>query len=99
MTDRDGNVNGSWAQTGNSVTLKFYGNTVTYTGTMQGNKISGTASNGKDNWTWDVASGNAGANPNAGVNPMPMPFPNPGVNPNPARPIIIRPPFPRPKGF
>lgn len=53
MDDKDGKTPGSYVQTGNSVTLTFQG-TIRYTGTVSGRDMSGSATNGKDRWTWTV---------------------------------------------
>ena len=89
MVDKDGNTPGRWNQEGDNVTLTFGGN-VTYTGTVNGNKMEGSASNGKDSWNWSLTrtgGGNPGGvnpNPPPGVDPVP---PGPGGRP-PGRPPI-----------
>ena len=53
MMDNDGNSQGSWNQTGTNVTLTF--GDVVYSGTIQGNRIQGTARNGRgQQWNWSV---------------------------------------------
>jgi hypothetical protein len=54
MYDTDGATNGSWSQSGNSVTLRFYNGTVVYQGRLNGRSLSGTASNGRANWSWSL---------------------------------------------
>jgi hypothetical protein len=79
MVDVKGTTTGNFDLAGNTVTLRFPGNIV-YTGTLNGAAISGNATNGMDNWTWNVS--NAGG---AQLQPaprfpqkQPMPkFPNP----------------------
>lgn len=74
MIDRDGTTPGNYNQNGNNISLAF--GPVTYTGTVNGNTMSGTASNGQTTWTWSAARG-AG-----GFNPMPPPK-GPGPGPRP----------------
>jgi hypothetical protein len=54
MYDTDGVVRGTWEQSGSQITLRFYNGTVIYRGSLNGNVLSGTASNGRQNWTWKV---------------------------------------------
>jgi hypothetical protein len=89
MTDKDGNSQGSYTQMGNNVTLKFKGS-VTYTGTINGNTMQGTATNTKTTWNWTVtrdAAANGALNPNAHQGPRP---PNVVVRPPPPPRVIIR---------
>ena len=54
MYDSDGASSGRWQRNGNQVTLHFYNGKVVYQGTIQGDQISGSASNGARNWEWNV---------------------------------------------
>lgn len=54
MTDAQGNAEGTWSQTGNAVTLRFFSGRVVYTGTLQGTTLSGTARNEQASWSWSV---------------------------------------------
>ena len=54
MIDSDGTQKGTYTQTGNTVTLRFYQGTVVYTGTITGQTLVGTASNGKTTWSFSV---------------------------------------------
>src|SRR6266496_3534082 len=49
MYDSDGASSGRWQRNGNQVTLHFYNGKVVYQGTIQGDQISGSASNGARN--------------------------------------------------
>jgi hypothetical protein len=53
MSDKDGNTRGTWSQVGNNITLRF--GSVTYSGDLQGARLHGTATNGKDRWNWSVS--------------------------------------------
>ncbi|MCI0683285.1 MAG: trypsin-like peptidase domain-containing protein [Gemmataceae bacterium] len=71
MIDAKETMRGSFVHTGNIVTLTFGGGVV-YNGIINGNSMSGSASNGRTNWTWSVTRG-------GGAGPGPMPAnPNPG---------------------
>jgi hypothetical protein len=86
MTDTSGDSEGTYEQRGQDVRLAFFGGAVVYQGKINGNAMSGAATNIKDNrrWTWKVARKIAGA-------PAPAPVPvapggtGPGVGP-PAAP-------------
>ena len=54
MIDTQGSHNGTWQRSGNQVTLRFFSNCI-YTGTIQGNRISGSARVGNESWTWSVS--------------------------------------------
>jgi len=54
MVDAKERSEGTWQQKGKQFTLRFYGGRVVYTGTLNGSTLSGTANNGKSNWTWTV---------------------------------------------
>jgi hypothetical protein len=89
MTDKDGNTQGTYTQKGNNIVVQFPSLATTYTGTVQGKSMLGTATNGQTNWNWNV---NSGAAPNQALNPGGGPRRNPGG---------VRPPSPgnpRPKG-
>ncbi len=90
MVDKDGNTPGNWNQDGNNVTLTF--GPVTYTGTIAGTTMQGSATNGKDNWKFTV-NRRAGApvGPGPGANPGGVRPPNPG-GVRPPGPMPIRPP-------
>jgi hypothetical protein len=55
MVDADGSVMGTWLQSGNQVTLRFYNGNCVYTGTVEGNRISGTARAGNTPFSWSVS--------------------------------------------
>jgi hypothetical protein len=55
MHDADGTVGGTWRQSGNQVTLTFYNGNVVYTGTWNGNALSGSATNGQRTWSWSLS--------------------------------------------
>ncbi len=55
MFDAKETVRGRWQQQGANVTLRFWNGNVVYRGTIDGTAISGTAFNGKSNWTWIVS--------------------------------------------
>jgi S1-C subfamily serine protease len=57
MHDAKETIMGNWSLQGVNVTLRFYNGTVVYTGQINGQTISGSASNGKDRWTWSVSRG------------------------------------------
>jgi hypothetical protein len=69
MTDKDGQTPGNYNQIGNSITLRF--GPVSYSGTINGGTMQGTASNGRDRWNWTVN------NPNGATAAPPMPMPRP----------------------
>jgi hypothetical protein len=54
MVDRDGTTPGTWEQAGSSVILRFYGGTVVYSGTLGGNRFSGTGRNQRTTWQFAV---------------------------------------------
>ena len=55
MTDAAGVERGTWSQAGNNITINFGGGGVVYTGTLQGNRIQGTARNAANKqWNWSV---------------------------------------------
>jgi hypothetical protein len=54
MTDKDGIQWGTWHFNGDQVQLFFYDDTVVYRGTIKGNRVSGTATNGRVTWNWSV---------------------------------------------
>jgi hypothetical protein len=54
MIDADGTQMGTYARAGNGVILRFYGGTVVYTGTFDGQMLAGTANNGKDTCNFSV---------------------------------------------
>lgn len=80
MIDKDGNLPGNWSQGGNSITINFPNQGVTYNGTITGGQMSGTARNGKDNWSWTVSNAQFNLAANPPVNPAP-------INPQPINPI------------
>lgn len=53
MDDADGKSSGTYSESGNSVTLRF-GGTIIYSGTISGQTMSGTATNGDKRWNWNV---------------------------------------------
>lgn len=59
MIDRDGAHPGTYAVKGNSVTLTFFDGGCVYQGTLQGQTLSGAATNGKANWQFQVQLTNA----------------------------------------
>ncbi|MCI0465187.1 MAG: hypothetical protein L0Z62_50335 [Gemmataceae bacterium] len=72
MTDAKERVDGAYTQTGSQVRLAFFNGTVIYTGTLKGQQIAGTASNGKASWGWSVQRQGGGL--------PPAPMPGPGGN-------------------
>jgi S1-C subfamily serine protease len=68
MLDNDGSSRGSFIHTGNSVKLVFGGG-VLYNGNVNGNTMSGSATNGQNNWTWNLnkTSGAPGNTPGGGM--------------------------------
>lgn len=58
MTDKDGDTSGTFKQSGNSFTLNFEPK-ISYTGTVQGNTMKGTATNGSKNWTFAMTNPNS----------------------------------------
>jgi hypothetical protein len=54
MTDTDGVHEGTWRQSGGTVTLYFYEGKVVYSGSLRGNVLSGTARNDRTTWNWSV---------------------------------------------
>jgi hypothetical protein len=55
MIDADGPHAGTFTSTGNRVTLRFHNGAVVYSGTIDGETLTGTATNGKTNWTFTVS--------------------------------------------
>lgn len=74
MFDVEGVTPGNFTLNGNSVTLQFPGG-VSYTGTVDGTTMSGTATNGANNWTWTTSNPNGGAPPAKKGPPAKLPFP------------------------
>jgi S1-C subfamily serine protease len=65
MIDARETMRGTYRQNGNSVTITFGGGVI-YNGTINGDNMAGSAHNGRDNWTWNVAKsagGNVPTNP------------------------------------
>jgi S1-C subfamily serine protease len=62
MVDAKETSRGSYVHTGNNVTITFGGG-VTYNGTVNGNSMAGSATNGTNRWTWTVTRGGSGAAP------------------------------------
>ncbi len=60
MIDAKDVVNGSYSHSGGQVTLSFYNNNVIYRGTVSGNSMSGSATNGRVNWSWSVSHSGGG---------------------------------------
>jgi hypothetical protein len=54
MFDTDGSTSGSWSQSGDQVTLRFYNDTVVYRGTLRGKTLGGSASNPQRTWSWSL---------------------------------------------
>ncbi len=54
MHDARETMAGSWHRSGSQVTLRFDDGRVVYRGTLHGDTLSGTASNGDRRWTWSV---------------------------------------------
>jgi hypothetical protein len=55
MIDARETVAGSWYQSGNSVSLIFFDGACVYSGTIQGNRISGNALANKTRFSWSVS--------------------------------------------
>jgi hypothetical protein len=55
MRDARSTEQGAWSQNGNQITLTFFGGTVVYRGVLNGNSISGSATNGRTSWSWGVS--------------------------------------------
>jgi hypothetical protein len=70
MHDTTGDSEGTWNANGNQVTLRFANGRVVYTGTLQGNTLSGAARNERTSWTFSVSDANA----------QPQPQPQPQQN-------------------
>jgi S1-C subfamily serine protease len=75
MVDAKETLRGSYIHTGNNVTITFGGGVV-YNGTINGNSMSGGATNGQTNWNWSVTRGGGGG-------PAP-------VNPNPGGGVVAK---------
>jgi hypothetical protein len=56
MMDRDGSTPGTYTQQGNTIVLSFYQGTVVYTGTYDGQSLTGSARNGQTTWNFSVKS-------------------------------------------
>src|SRR5206468_2888991 len=54
MQDAKDSSEGTWQRKGNKLTLKFNDGRVVYQGTVSGTSLSGTASNGRNSWTWSA---------------------------------------------
>jgi HEAT repeat protein len=106
MHDAAGQTGGRFVHNGQNVLLSFPGN-IAYTGQINGNTMSGRATNGQKNWTWTVtrqgpgAGGNPPGAPNPGMRPPGFPQPpGPGGLPLPPGPGggiiggLPRPPLP-----
>ena len=68
MVDAKETLRGSYVHTGNNVTITFSGGII-YNGAINGNTMSGNATNAQDNWTWTVNKIGGGAPTPA--NPIP----------------------------
>ncbi len=70
MVDEQATTTGAYGQNGNQVTLRFYDGQTVYSGTIQGNRMSGSARgpNGQT-WSWAVTlySGSGGSSPTSPV--------------------------------
>ena len=67
MTDKDGVQQGKYMQQGAAIALQFVNGSVIYNGSINGQTMQGTASNGKNNWSWNLTNG---AQPTQGLNPQ-----------------------------
>jgi hypothetical protein len=54
MVDAHQSWEGTWHQSGDTITLRFDNGRVVYTGTLSGTNLSGSATNGRTSWTWNV---------------------------------------------
>jgi hypothetical protein len=54
MRDAKETSEGTWQQSGNQVTLRFYNGRVVYTGTVNGSNLSGSANNGRTQWNFTM---------------------------------------------
>ena len=54
MVDAKETSEGTWQQQGKTMTLRFNGDRVVYTGVALGSTLTGTARNDKTSWTWNV---------------------------------------------
>jgi hypothetical protein len=73
MTDKDGNTPGQYQLQDSRISINFGG--AVYTGTVSGTTMQGSATNGRNNWSWNVTNGSPaiqGLNP--GGSPQPPPF-------------------------
>lgn len=59
MVDAKETSKGSFAHTGNNVTITFGGGVI-YNGVVNGNTMGGNATNGQTNWTWNVSRSGTG---------------------------------------
>jgi hypothetical protein len=81
MIDKDGTNPGVWEVNGNRIRLFFYDGSVVYEGSVNGNSVSGTATNGKTKWNWRVQtqgtndSGDSTVEENLPPARMPAPVP------------------------
>jgi len=55
MIDAQDTTMGTWRRSGNSVSLVFFNGACVYSGTIQGNRISGNALANKTRFTWSVS--------------------------------------------
>ena len=54
MIDADGATSGTWSQSGGKLYLAFYNGSVTYTGTIKNNVMSGAGNNGAQTWNFSL---------------------------------------------
>jgi S1-C subfamily serine protease len=55
-----GTAVGTWKRDGNDVSLRFQNGGVTYSGTVEGRTLKGTADDGRNTWNWSVTRGGKG---------------------------------------
>ncbi|HZZ80397.1 MAG TPA: hypothetical protein VFE62_17975 [Gemmataceae bacterium] len=55
MVDAKETMNGTWARNNDTITLTFGGGNIVYTGTLDGQNLSGNATDGRDNWSFSVS--------------------------------------------
>ena len=77
MTDKDGEHDGTWARTGNDVTLTFSGGAVVYRGVVAGRVIAGAATGRSGTWNWRVSQSRGGGGP--ALRPKDGPLAEPGL--------------------
>jgi predicted RNA-binding protein YlxR (DUF448 family) len=84
MVDAQHALKGSYSQNGAQVAIRF-GKSCVYSGTIQGQTMSGTAQEGKFTWSWNVQLQQGGVQPAAGPasSVIPMPPANPPAVANP----------------